>query len=33
MNSYNQIIMAYVIDIDARTARFGLHAGRLQAGG
>jgi len=33
MNYYSQSIMAYVIDIDARTARFGLHAGRLQAGG
>ena len=33
MNHYSQNVMAYVVDIDARTARFGLHAGRLQAGG
>jgi len=33
MRHYIQRIMAYVVDIDARTARFGLHAGRLQAGG
>ena len=30
---YIQRVMAYVVDIDARTARFSLHAGRLQAGG
>jgi hypothetical protein len=33
MNHYSQSNMAYDIDIDARTARFALHAGRLQAGG
>lgn len=30
---YSQSTMAYVVDIDARTARLSLHAGRLQAGG
>jgi hypothetical protein len=33
LNHYSQCVMAYVVDIDARTARFALHAGRLQAGG
>jgi hypothetical protein len=33
MSDYIWHVMAYVVDIDARTARFGLHAGRLQAGG
>jgi hypothetical protein len=26
-------VMTYFVDIDQRIARFGLHAGRLQAGG
>ena len=31
-NHYTQAIMTYVVDIDARVARHGLHAGRLHAG-
>jgi hypothetical protein len=29
---YTSSVMTYLVDIDPRIARFGLHAGRLHAG-